>query len=80
MPPIAKGIYMVELIGVPITRIGILAMHGIQSNQDVHVYGIWWIGASVVFVANFYFYFCSLKINLSFDLGTFRGKNMGNLY
>jgi len=27
MPPIAKDIYMVELIGVLITRIGILAMH-----------------------------------------------------
>jgi len=27
IPPIAKGIYMVELIGVLITRISILAMH-----------------------------------------------------
>ena len=22
---------------------------GIQSNQDVYVYGIWWIGAYIVF-------------------------------
>ena len=26
---------------------------------------------SSVFVANFYLYFCSLRINLSFDLGNF---------
>jgi len=60
---------MVELIGVPITRIGIYTCNacivkstngsienrGIQSNQDVHVYGIRWMGVVVVFVANFYF-------------------------
>ena len=28
---------------------------GIQSNQGVHVYGIWWIGVFLVFVANLYF-------------------------
>jgi len=32
MPPTAKGIYMVELIGVLITRISILAMHVLQSQ------------------------------------------------
>ena len=27
-----------------------------QSNQGVHVYGIWWIGIFVIFVANLYFF------------------------
>ena len=51
-----------------ITKISILVMHvlssqlmdlenrGIQSNQCVHVHGIWWIGVFVVFVANLYFF------------------------
>ena len=77
---------MVELIGVPITRIGILGNacivkstngsienQGIQSNQDVHVYGIWWMGAFMVFVANFYFFGNNSLLKL------FR-KDMGYLY
>jgi len=92
MPPIAKGIYgrayrsinnkdkhTCNVCIVKSTN-GSIKNRGIQSNQDVHVYGIWWIGEFVVLVANFYFYFCSLRINLSFDLGTFHGKNMGYLY
>ena len=34
------------------STIGSIENRGIQSNQGVHVYGIWWIG---VFVANLYF-------------------------
>jgi len=92
MPPIAKGIYdrsyrsannrvrhTCNACIVKSTN-GSIENRDIQSNQGVHVYGIWWIGAFVVFVANFYFYFCSLTINLSFDIGTFCGKDMGYLY
>ena len=46
---------------VPNTTNGCIENRGIQSNQDVHVYGIWWIGAFVVSVANFYFYFSLLE-------------------
>ena len=28
---------------------GSIENRGIQSNQDVHVYGIWWIGVYIVF-------------------------------
>jgi hypothetical protein len=28
---------------------GSIENRGIQSNQDVHVYGIWWIGAYMIF-------------------------------
>ena len=28
---------------------GSIENQGIQSNQDVHVYGIWWIGVYIVF-------------------------------
>ena len=35
---------------------GSIENRGIQSNQGVHVYGIWWIGVFVVFVANLYFF------------------------
>jgi len=92
MPPIAKGIYgrayrsanntdrhTCNACIVKSTN-GSIENRGIQSNQDVHVYEKWWMGVFVVFVANFYFYFCSLRINLSFDLGYFCGKNMGYLY
>jgi len=86
MPPIAKGLYgkayrsvnnknrHTNNACVVKSTNGSIENRDIQLNQDVHVYGIWWIGAFVVFVANFYFNLCSLRINLSFDLGTFRGK------
>ena len=35
---------------------GSIENRGIQSNQGVHVYEIWWIGVFVVFVANLYFF------------------------
>ena len=68
MPPIAKGIYgrayrsannkdrhTCNACIVKSTN-GSIENQGIQSNQDLHVYGIWWMGAFVVFVANFYFF------------------------
>jgi len=85
MPPIAKGIYgrayrsptnkdrhtcnacIVKSIN------GSIENRGIQSNQGVHVYGIWWMGGFVVFVANFYFFGNNSLLKL------FR-KHMGYLY
>ena len=85
MPPIAKGIYgrayrsannkdrhTCNACIVKLTN-GSIENRGIQSNQDVHVYGIWWIGAFVVFVANFYF-FGNMSLLKLFT------KDMGYLY
>ena len=85
MPPIAKGIYgrayrsannkdrnTCNSCIVKSTN-GSIENRGIQLNQDVHVYGIWWIGAFVVFVANFYFFGNSSLLKLFW-------KDMGYLY
>ena len=85
MPPIAKGIYGRAYRSVKNkdrhtcnafimkSTNGSIENRGIQSNQDVHVYGIWWIVAFVVFVANFYFFRNSSLLKL------FK-KDMGYLY
>ena len=85
MPPIAKGIYgrayrsannkdrhTCNACIVKSTN-GSIENRGIQSNQDVHVYGIWWMGAFVVFVANFYFFGNNSLLKLF-------TKDMGYLY
>jgi len=85
MPPIAKGIYgrsyrsannkdrhTCNACIVKSTN-GSIENQGIQSNQCVHVYGIWWIGEFVVFVANFYFFRNNSLLKL------FR-KDIGYLY
>ena len=85
MPPIVKGIYgrayrsannkdrhTYNACIIKSTN-GSIENRGIQSNQDVHVYGIWWMGAFVVFVANFYFF------GNNSLLKCFR-KDMGYLY
>jgi len=76
---------MVELIGALIkdkhtcnacivkSTNGSTENRGIQSNQGVHVYGIWWIGVFVVFLANSNFF------GNNFLLKLFR-KDMGYLY
>jgi len=74
MPPIAKGIYgRAYWSANNKDRHGSIENRGIQSNQDVHVYGIWWMGAFVVFVANFYFFGNNSLLKLF-------GKDMGYLY
>ena len=82
MPPIAKGMYgraywsannkdrqTCNACIVKSTN-GSIENQGIQSNQDVHVYGIWWMG---VFVANLFFFGNNSLLKL------FR-KDMGYLY
>ena len=83
MPPIAKGKYGGAYRSannkdrhtcnacIVKSPNGSIENQGIHSNQDV--YGIWQIGAFVVFVANFYFFgnYSVLKL--------FR-KDMGYLY
>jgi hypothetical protein len=66
IPPIAKGIYGRAYMSannkdkhnacIVKSTNGSIENRGKQSNQGVHVYGIWWISKFVVFVANSYFF------------------------